>query len=241
MLFSTSCSGDENNSTSSQTTTPLISTPVTLDFNSYTYIATINSAPTQVKIYEQPSESSEVINQLEHPRKIAGATETIDLVFTLIDNDTLPQGWLNVNLPIRPNGSTGWIKSDIVELSSTLYRIEIDKDNFNLKVLYDNDIILDTPVAIGNGDTPTPDGQFYITELLDSELNEAYGPFAYGLSGYSESLKEFKGVDAIIGIHGTNDPASIGTNVSHGCIRVDNEIITAMTEYLPIGTPVEIL
>ena len=41
--------------------------------------------------------------------------------------------------------------------------------------------------------------------------NGAYGPYAYGLSGFSNVLDEFNGGDGVIGIHGTNEPEAIGT------------------------------
>ena len=44
----------------------------------------------------------------------------------------------------------------------------------------------------------------------------------------------------MIGIHGTNEPDSIGRTVSNGCIRVDNDVITEMASFLPLGTPVTI-
>jgi lipoprotein-anchoring transpeptidase ErfK/SrfK len=42
------------------------------------------------------------------------------------------------------------------------------------------------------------------------------------------------------GIHGTNDPASIGRDMSHGCVRMDNEDILELSSAVPIGTPVYI-
>ena len=53
-------------------------------------------------------------------------------------------------------------------------------------------------------------------------------------------LDEFNGGDGVIGIHGTNEPEAIGSDVSHGCIRVDNDTITQMAGMLPLGTPVHI-
>ena len=67
-----------------------------------------------------------------------------------------------------------------------------------------------------------------------------YGPFAYGLSGHSEVLQTFAGGDAELGLHGTNDPASIGHSVSHGCIRVADDVISRLAPVLPLGVPVEI-
>jgi lipoprotein-anchoring transpeptidase ErfK/SrfK len=68
-----------------------------------------------------------------------------------------------------------------------------------------------------------------------------YGPFAYGLSSHSESLEEFAGGDAEIGIHGNNDPSVLGKSVTHGCIRMDNAAITMLSKLLPLGTPVDIV
>ena len=42
------------------------------------------------------------------------------------------------------------------------------------------------------------------------------------------------------GIHGTDDPASIGHSVSHGCVRLRNEDIAALFGMVDIGTPVYI-
>jgi len=40
------------------------------------------------------------------------------------------------------------------------------------------------------------------------------------------------------GIHGTNDPASIGQSVSHGCVRMRNEEIERLFDMVELGTPV---
>jgi lipoprotein-anchoring transpeptidase ErfK/SrfK len=96
------------------------------------------------------------------------------------------------------------------------------------------------PVAVGTGGTPTPTGSFYITMLVTPTNQAAYGPYAFGLSAYSEVLFSFAGGDGQVGIHGTADTGSIGQDVSHGCIRVHNDAITRMANLLPLGTPVEI-
>ena len=53
-------------------------------------------------------------------------------------------------------------------------------------------------------------------------------------------LNEFAGRDGVLGLHGTNFPQGIGTDVSHGCIRMSNHAITKLAHTLPIGTPVTI-
>ena len=70
-----------------------------------------------------------------------------------------------------------------------------------------------------------------------------YGAYAYGLSGYSETFTTFAGGDGQLGIHGTNDPDSLGTNVSSGCVRLHNDDVTYLVETvgLPIGVPVDVI
>jgi lipoprotein-anchoring transpeptidase ErfK/SrfK len=70
--------------------------------------------------------------------------------------------------------------------------------------------------------------------------NGPYGPYAYGLSGFSNVLTSFGSGDGVIGIHGTNEPWLIGKDVSHGCIRMRNDDIERLAQFLPLGTPVEI-
>jgi lipoprotein-anchoring transpeptidase ErfK/SrfK len=70
--------------------------------------------------------------------------------------------------------------------------------------------------------------------------NTGYGPYAFGLSGFSEVLSNFGGGPGQIGLHGTDDTASIGRAASHGCIRMSNADITALATLLPLGTPIVI-
>ena len=149
--------------------------------------------------------------------------------------------WLEVYLPIRPNGSTGWIERDEVTVAQTDFRVEVSLVDFELTVWKGGDDVLTTSIGVGRDDRPTPGGVYYIRELLQPpNPGGVYGPYAYGLSGYSPVLDEFNGGEAIIGMHGTNEPDSIGHYVSSGCIRMPNATITQLvTEVgLPLGTPV---
>jgi lipoprotein-anchoring transpeptidase ErfK/SrfK len=102
--------------------------------------------------------------------------------------------------------------------------------------------VLTTPVAVGSPESPTPTGHFFLVDKLDTQsASSAYGPFAFGLSGHSDVLTEFAGGDGQIGIHGTNDPSSIGNAVSHGCVRVPNDVIAQLNDLVPLGTPVTIV
>ncbi|MEM8924807.1 MAG: L,D-transpeptidase [Actinomycetota bacterium] len=157
------------------------------------------------------------------------------------DRHTAGGRWLEVHLPVRPNGTTGWIPLADVELFRNAYRIEVDRASFRLRVFEENEPVLEAPVGIGTGDTPTPVGTFYTEDLLRvADPDGPYGPYAFVLSGHSERLSSFNGGDAIIGIHGTDNPDAVGSEVSHGCIRLHNDVISHLAEFVPLGTPIVI-
>ncbi len=169
------------------------------------------------------------------------------LVFLVKD---LNDDWANVYLPVRPNGSTGWVKRSDVDLTKHDWRILVELVSHRITVYchdscpngpVPNDVFLQEPIAVGKQDTPTPGGVYYIKELLKPpNPNTVYGPYAYGLSGFSNVLSTFNGGEGVIGIHGNNDASVLGTDVSHGCIRMSNPGITRLATVLPLGVPVDI-
>ena len=149
-------------------------------------------------------------------------------------------GWL-VRIPARPNGSTGWIRSSDVDIAITEYKLRISTSKHLLWVYRLNSLKRTIKVGLGRPSAPTPRGKFYLTELLQSpNPRGAYGPYAYGTSAYSNVYTEFEGGNGQIGMHGTNDPSSIGRNVSHGCIRMSVTDITWLARRVPSGTPLTI-
>lgn len=182
-----------------------------------------------VAVYDHPG--GHVLERLANPIA-AGAPLTFHVV-----TDQSP--WLKVDLAQRPNGSTGWVKAPSVSLHRLLYRLRVSTETNTLTLLRDSTVVRTFPVATGTGGTPTPHGSFYITELL-APVNRGYGPYAFGLSAFSTALSNFGGGPGQIGIHGTDDAASIGKSASHGCIRLHNTDITTLAKTLPLGTPVVI-
>jgi lipoprotein-anchoring transpeptidase ErfK/SrfK len=186
----------------------------------------------RVQVYATPAEDQPTV-ALDNPNE-NGAP----LVFLV---EQTQGDWLQVLLPVRPNGSTGWIRAADVDVARDPYRIEIALAAHKLSVYEDDQLIAEHPIGVGTASTPTPGGKYYIKELLQPPSPDGpYGAYAYGLSGFSNVLDEFNGGDGVIGIHGTNDPSTIGTDVSHGCIRLTNDAITELVGYLPLGTPVHI-
>jgi lipoprotein-anchoring transpeptidase ErfK/SrfK len=149
--------------------------------------------------------------------------------------------WLRVQLPIRPNGSSGWISESDVTLSTTTYRLVISMSRHRLDVMHDGERIARHTVGIGRVATPTPKGTYYLTELIETpDPKGIYGPYAFGLSAHSNTVKSYAGGPGQIGLHGTDKPSELGGGVSHGCLRLANPVITELAHKLPLGTPVEI-
>ena len=161
----------------------------------------------------------------------------------LVTDQTSRPGWLNVLLPVRPNGTSGWIKASDVTLGSTDYEIRIEVGAHKLTLLKLGQPVLESAVVVGADKTPTPPGTFYITDPLDlhSQPNAGYGVFALGISGFSNVLTSFKGGPGQLAVHGTNNPAQVGQNISNGCVRVPNDIIEQIAAQAQLGTPVTIV
>jgi lipoprotein-anchoring transpeptidase ErfK/SrfK len=151
------------------------------------------------------------------------------------------RGWLRVRLPRRPNGSTGWIKGSQVHLAPLQRRVDVDLSARQLTMYQLDRAVRRWRVAVGKPDAPTPTGHFYITiKLKPPAISYIYGAWALGLSGFSNVYDQFGTGDGQIALHGTSNTGSIGSAVSHGCVRMDNGAISTLAETLPLGTPVTI-
>jgi hypothetical protein len=188
-----------------------------------------------VAVYESPDAAtpSRTITEPDDPPR--------PLVFLV--QEERPPLWLKVLLPMRPNGSTGWVKAQDMKVTEHDFHITIDLTAHRITVTRGASVVVDAAIGVGRSQTPTPGGLYYTKELLrPPRPDTVYGPYAYGLSGFSNQLTTFDGGDGVIGIHGTNDPAGLGHDVSHGCIRMPNADIVKLVEdvRLPLGVPVEI-
>lgn len=157
----------------------------------------------------------------------------------LLVEKTVP-GWVKVQLPTRPNGSTGWVEAAQVKVETVNDEITIDLAARRMTIVVDGQPLTTTSVAVGSKADPTPTGRFYVIDRMrPSNSDGGYGTFALGLSAHSTTLSEFGSGDGQIGIHGTNESDSIGKAVSHGCIRVPTGAASLLAR-IPLGTPVTI-
>ena len=149
---------------------------------------------------------------------------------------------LQVLLPTRPNGSSGWIRAADVTLTQHHWHLVVELGAHRLTVFSGSDVVRVETIGVGTQGTPTPGGRWFTTELLQPPTPDGpYGPYAYGLSGFTGAPGGTAGVDGQLGLHGTNDPSTLGKDVSLGCIRMSNDAISALATQLPLGVPVDVL
>jgi lipoprotein-anchoring transpeptidase ErfK/SrfK len=150
-------------------------------------------------------------------------------------------GWLHVRLPGRPNGSTGWIRTQSTALTYTRWQLVIDTTLRRVRVYHQGLLVKAFRAVVGKPSTPTPTGAFFVEEPVRLTAGEAGAPYALALSARSNVLQEFEGGPGQIALHGTaNVGGTLGTAVSHGCIRLDTAAITWLAGRIGAGVPVTI-
>lgn len=110
------------------------------------------------------------------------------------------------------------------------YSIIVDTSQHTLSLYIDDELYNTYPIAVGKPSTPTPKGSFKIANK-STNPGGPYGARWLGLSAYGGHY----------GIHGTNNPDSIGKDISNGCIRLQNEDVIELYNLISIGTTVEII
>jgi lipoprotein-anchoring transpeptidase ErfK/SrfK len=148
--------------------------------------------------------------------------------------------WYHVQLPIKPNGVTGYVRASAVDTGRVRARVLVDLSARQLTLFRAGKRLLRTRVAVGSSATPTPTGRYYVNQrLIPSDPSGPFGPGAIGISAHSTVLTTWA-QGGPIAIHGTNEPWSIGHAVSNGCIRVRNPVFRRLFARTPAGTPVVI-
>ncbi len=168
--------------------------------------------------------------------------DTIPVVF-LVKRRVPDADRIEVHLPLAPSGSVGWVDAADVDVTAVPYRIEVDLSDHRLQVLDDDRVLLDEQVGVGRTDRPEPGGVYYLRELVTlPDPDGPYGAYAYGLSGFPAVLAGIDDGSGVVGIHGTDQPDDLGTDVADGSIVLADAAITRLVEEigLPLGTPVEV-
>jgi lipoprotein-anchoring transpeptidase ErfK/SrfK len=173
------------------------------------------------------------------PRNVNGAPTVFGVLGAVLTR-TCAIDWLRVQLPMRPNGATGYVRARAVTLLRVPTRIEIDISRRQVTLFRKGKAVLRATAAVGSPATPTPTGRYYVNQrLIPEDTGGPFGPGAIGISAFSNVLTGWT-QGGPIAIHGTNQPWSVGRPVSNGCLRLTNAVLRRMFAATLTGTPVVI-
>jgi len=200
----------------------------------HSYYAFVDKA---VGAKSQPKTTARTVGKL----RLKTGEGTDDLVLVIArTTDSKDRVWLKVRLPIRPNGTTGWVQENALsELQPVNSWIKVSTKTDRITVVKNDKRVFSTPVGVGQRQWPTPKGQFYIRAKLTNFRDVFYGPIAYVTSATSDQLTDWPG-GGIVGIHGTSLPGLIPGKISHGCVRMKNADIKELDRLVEVGTPITV-
>jgi lipoprotein-anchoring transpeptidase ErfK/SrfK len=183
-----------------------------------------------------PSSSAPVIGRVTGRSRYYGAP-TVAWVEEVSANGR----WGRVELPYVWPRRDGWIRLRGLATATTRIRVLVDVSSHRLTVRDGGGVLFRAPVATGRSSSPTPAGEYFVTDRVPFSAGSAYGSFAFGISGIQPRLPAgWTGGDQLA-IHGTNAPSTIGTNASAGCVRASEATLAKLKPLLRLGTPVVIV
>lgn len=146
-------------------------------------------------------------------------------------------GWLAVSHTSLGNDGVAWLRPDRAQVSTRPrpVQLEVDLSRREVTVRPEGRRI---SVAIGAPDTPTPPGEYYVTDKLPgANFGPSYGCCILALSGHQPNLPQgWSGGDRLA-IHGSPTP-TWGQNVSNGCLHARETDLRFLLKTVPLGTRV---
>jgi lipoprotein-anchoring transpeptidase ErfK/SrfK len=149
---------------------------------------------------------------------------------------TRNRDWVQVLLPSKPNGSTGWLRSGDVQEAHSRFLVKVHLGSRQLELIEDSRRVGSWAVAIGAPATPTPTGRTFVLGQITDE-QQPFSPVILPLGSHSDTLDSYGGGPGTVALHGWTDPSVFGQSVSHGCVRVPDDAL-ALLRTIPTGTPV---
>jgi hypothetical protein len=189
----------------------------------------VSSAPVRVK----PNPHAHVIRVM-HQFRSDFRPQVIFAVRATTGTDGMP--WYRISIPMRPNGTYGWIPAKAAKLSPAHSEIVVNLNSRTIDLYRFNKHKWHGKVAIGAPGRETPVGHFFVAARFVPYHDTFLGVFAVETSAYSK-LTEWPG-GGVVGIHGTSLPQLLGQAVSHGCVRVSNTTARKLKALAPLGTPI---
>ena len=145
--------------------------------------------------------------------------------------------WGKVQLPYVYPRTFGWIPLRGLKHETTGVVVSVDLSEHTVRVYQRGHVRYRVTAATGASWSPTPAGDYVVTDRVPFGSGSALGSFAFGISGIQPRLPAGWSGGNQLAIHGTNDPSSIGRSVSAGCVRVSEWSLAHFKPLLQLGTP----
>jgi hypothetical protein len=188
-----------------------------------------------IAAHRDPSSSSPTVGTVVATSKYYG----VPIVLRL---DAISESgtWGRVELPYVWPRRDGWIRLAGLARAQTFLHVDVDLSEHRVRVFKRDDLLYSVPAATGTASSPTPPGHYVVTDRVPFSAGSALGSFAFGISGIQPHLPTGWSGGNQLAIHGTNEPSSIGTSASAGCVRVSEWALAHFEPLLRLGTPVVI-
>jgi hypothetical protein len=148
--------------------------------------------------------------------------------------------WVQIRVPKRPNGRTGWVARDALgPYNVNRFQLTVSRKTLRATLYERGRRVWSARVGVGAPGTVTPAGRFWVREKFRFKNTPLYGTHAIGTSAYAPTLSDWPN-GGVVGIHGTDQPELIPGRPSHGCIRIRNAEIARLWRLIPLGTPLRI-
>jgi lipoprotein-anchoring transpeptidase ErfK/SrfK len=125
----------------------------------------------------------------------------------------------------------------------------VDRKDFKLTLYKDLKKVKTYGIAVGRIGLETPAGLYHIQNKAENPAwhvpNSAWagklaGKVIPGDDPTNPIVARWMGIYDGAGIHGTNEPGSIGSAASHGCIRMRVAEVEQLYDEVPVGAPIYI-
>jgi hypothetical protein len=191
--------------------------------------------PSATSVHRRPAHGSPTIGTLPSSSKYYHVGLTAWVERTSSDGE-----WGRVEIPYVWPRREGWIRLDGLHRSTTHVEVEVDLSRHRVVVEKFGKLRHSFRATTGDPSTPTPPGEYFVTDRIPFPAGGSMGSFAFGISGIQPHLPAgWSGGDQLA-IHGTNQSSTIGTSASAGCIRVSERSLRELLPMLQLGTPVVI-
>lgn len=145
-------------------------------------------------------------------------------------------GWVQVLLPSKPNGSTGWLRADDTTAARSPFTIAVHLRAKRLELRRGADVVGTWTVGIGKASAPTPTGRTFLLGAF-RDPKQKYSPVILPLGVHSPTLDSFGGGPGTVAIHTWPTDDVFGSASSDGCVRVPADALDHLTG-VPLGTVV---